>query len=151
MDTQKNQTTVPVSFVVAQDNNFKVYTKNSIPIGAFLFGPVAGCYMLAKNFEFFGDKPAAKKTWIILLVSMAVYGIYILTPFTTPFINILPILYTVIIYSYTEKLQGKILDEHRKSGGKTYSGWKVLGIGILSILITLFYILVLALFIKPLI
>jgi hypothetical protein len=147
---QQNQNTVPVSSVVTQ-NNFKVYTKNSIPIGALLFGPVAGCYMLAKNFEFFGDKPAAKKTWIILLVSMAIYGIYLLTPFTTQFINILPILYTVIIYSYTEKLQGKILDEHIKSGGKKYSGWKVLGVGILSILVTLIYIFVLVLFIKPLI
>ncbi len=82
---------------------------------------------------------------------MAIYGIYLLTPFTTQFINILPILYTVIIYSYTEKLQGKILDEHIKSGGKKYSGWKVLGVGILSILVTLIYIFVLVLFIKPLI
>jgi len=151
MDSQQNiNNNASVPQVSSQVGNFKVYTKNTIPIVAFLLGPVGACYMLAKNFESFGDRAAAKKTWTILIVAMVIYGIYVVSPFTIPFINSLPILYTIIIYSRTNDLQGKILDEHIKNGGKAYSGWKAFGVGILSLVITLVYIFALALFIKPL-
>ena len=128
-------------------NDKKLYSERWIWFASYIGGPLAGCYLMSKNFELLGKIDYAKKSFKIGIFSMALFFLgLIFVP--SSIIDIipsysLPIIYTLIIASFVKKYQGNELKEHFNSGGKKYSGWKVTGISILSLIITLIYYLIL--------
>ncbi len=120
----------------------KIYSKNAISIGTLFFGPLAGGYMLMKNFTTLQDIHAAKKTRNVFIVAMLIWGIYLLLPFQLPSYveKSLPILYTLIIYQYAVSSQGLSIDKYIQSGGKEYSGGKVLVVSCSALLVTIVYV-----------
>lgn len=49
--------------------------------------------------------------------------------------QILPIIYTAIIYYIVEKTQGDVLKLHEENGNSFYSGWKAAGVGLVSLIL----------------
>lgn len=130
-----------------QNNEKKLYTKGWVIFGTYLGGPLAGCYLVSKNLETLGQKDLAQKIFRIGIIStIIIFGAIIFIPESImdkiPY-SVIPFTYTVAIGWYLAQKQGKTIDEYVKNGGKTYSGWKVIGIAILSLIISLVYIVAL--------
>ena len=127
----------------------KVYSKNSILWFTFFLGPMAGSYMVAENFKSFGNKIFAKKTWIFFIFLMAVFSVFILiseiVSFNIPdnYKYIIPVIYTLLVYNYAIKYQGKNIDEHIINGGQKYSIWRSIFVSLVIFLITIVYLVIL--------
>lgn len=125
------------------DVNKKVYSEGWIWFASYFGGPFAGCYLMSRNFEAFGNIQYAEKSFRIGIISTLLFFfafsfipkdiVDILPEFT------IPLIYTSIIAGFVQKYQTKDLNEHIKNGGKKYSGWKVFGISIISTILTLAY------------
>jgi len=109
--------------------NYKVYTPWWIMFATCLGGPVAGSYLMSKNFKVFRNEKSAKKMLVVGIISSAIFLAEI----------IYKIIYTSVIDSYVKKTQSKYIKEHIAKGGQKYSGWKVTGIGVLFFIFTLLY------------
>ncbi len=112
----------------------KIYTTRQMWVSSFIFGPIAGIYLLSKNFETFKDNENAKRTLIIglgIVTILIIIALLIEIPKTG---MIIPIIYTVLIKQYANACQKEKIKQHLDSGGKKYSNWRVLGISILSLL-----------------
>ncbi len=134
---------------VIQNNEKKLYTKGWVLLGTYFGGPLAGCYMVSKNFEALGQKELAQKVFRIGIITTILFGALVFIPESItdkiPNYSIIPFIYTVVICCYCVQKQGEAIDEHIKNGGQKYSGWKVTGIGILSLIILLAYFFALVL------
>ncbi len=126
----------------------KVYSIGWMAFGAYLGGPLAGAYFLSKNFEFFGDKGAARTSLLIgALGTLFLFGGLAFIP--EPYINkipnsVLPLLYTSIIYTYATTHQKKNIDVHKAEGGKVFSGWRITGISLLCLVPAILTLLIAA-------
>lgn len=125
----------------------RLYTRGWIVIGTFLGGPLGGCYLMSKNFQTLGNKESAKKTLLAgILSTLIMFGILVFIPTSvTDKIPeyVIPIVYTALISYFVTVYQGKDIQEHLKNGGRKGSGWKVIGVSILSLIISLAYFLLL--------
>ena len=121
----------------------KVYSKNAILIMTFICGPLAGAYMMTKNFELFGDTLVARRAKGLILAAAILIAVYLVFPFEFPkgIERVLPLVYTLIIYQCTVKWQGANLRRHFENGGMKHSVWRVLLVSIVALLITLLYLL----------
>jgi hypothetical protein len=128
--------------MIEQENNtkdLKFYSQKAIGIATFIGGPLAGGYLIRENYLSL-DKPGeGKKSLIIGLTSTVLL-------FTCIFMipesiidkvpnQILPAIYTGIIYLIVEKIHGTILNQHKENGNEFYSGWNAAGIGFISLII----------------
>ncbi|HLV51377.1 MAG TPA: hypothetical protein VKY44_05420 [Flavobacterium sp.] len=130
----------------------KLFSSNSIWTATFLGGPLAFGYMMWKNCLSLGQNERGK---IILIVSIIITILLFLSLFLLPenFIDkiprtIIPIINAAIAYIFIEKTQGEILKKHKKNGNEFYSLWNVVGITIVSTVVTLAVIFAIA-FIYP--
>lgn len=125
-------------------NSSKVYTKNAIAIATYFGGPLAGFYMMSENFKNFGNKEIAKKTFKIGSVATALFFLllFIIPEYIMHNIPkfIIPFFYSYLIYYYTNKLQGKNIEEFINTGGQKNSGWKVFWVLILCNAVLVSYI-----------
>lgn len=119
-------------------SDIKIYKDKAIYGASYIGGPLAAGYIISENFKAFGDKEKVKKTWIITIVF--IITLFSLILFTPGFERIprflIPLSYTLIAYWLIRQYQGKQIDEHINKGGKTYSGWRVALISIISLAIT---------------
>ena len=126
---------------------YKLYKINQIFLATYLGGPVSGFYLMSTNLKNLGNAQSAKKALLIGVLSSIVLftGILFIPQAIIDVIPyfLIPTIYTVIIALYAQGLQGEIIKEHLDKGGEIYSGWKVFGIGILFLAISLIYVLVL--------
>jgi MFS superfamily sulfate permease-like transporter len=130
------------------NNEKKLYTKGWVFFGSFLGGPLAGCYLVSKNFETLGQKNLAKKTLIVgIITTIILFGSILFIPeavLSKIPSSVIPLVYTMAIYQYLVFKQGAAIEEHLKNGGLKHSGWKVAGIGLLSLVISMLYAFALA-------
>ncbi len=128
----------------------KIYSTGQIWGSSFIFGPLAGIYLLSKNFETFKDKEKAKQTLVIGLGITIAFVIILLLVELPKTGAVFPIVYTAIIAYCADKNQKEKIKQHLDSGGKKYSNWRVLGISILSllVLIALFFVFAMILPVK---
>ena len=129
----------------------KVYSEGWIWFASYIGGPLAGCYLMSKNFEALGKDEYAKKSFKIGVI---VTGLFFLALVFIPQVvmklipsYLIPLLYTLIISSYFKKYQSQEIKNYINSGGKKHSGWNVVGISIVSLIITFIYYLILVLII----
>lgn len=117
---------------------FKIYKDKAIYGATFFGGPLAAGYIIAENFKAFGDNKKFKRTWIITIsFTVFLFLLMIFSPNAERIPKyIIPLAYTIVAFSLIRMHQGKQIDNHIKDGGKTYSGWRVLLISIISLLIT---------------
>lgn len=116
----------------------KIFKERAFWVGTFLGGPLVAGYLFSENFKAFGEKEKITPTWIIaIIVTIVVFGIAFMIPENVNFPNqLIPIAYSAIAYGLFKKYQENQSNEHIESGGQFYSWWRVIGISIIGILIT---------------
>lgn len=134
--------------MIEQKNNtkeLKFYSQKSIGIATFIGGPLAAGYLIRENYLSLGKPDEGKKSLIIGIISTILLfsGIFMIPESIIEKVpnQILPAIYTGIIYLIVEKIHGSILNQHKENENEFYSGWKAAGIGFISLVILLIGIL----------
>jgi hypothetical protein len=124
----------------------KLYKDRAFWVGTFLGGPLVAGYLFSENFKALGEPEKVKPTWIItLLVTIIIFSGVFLIPDSINIPNqIIPIAYTAIAFGLFKKYQEEKTLQHIKQGGLTYSWGRVIGVGIIGLLITLLPIFAIA-------
>ncbi len=128
----------------------RVYSFGQVIAATIIGGPFAGVYMMSKNFKALNQQGLAQKSMQIgFALSALLFLILILLPDDIagkiPTLTV-PTAYTIAIIFAMKELQNKELNASINQGETTkHSIWRVLGISILTFLLTLAYMFVLAL------
>jgi hypothetical protein len=119
--------------------NFKIYQDRAIYVGTFLGGPLVAGYFAAENFKQFGQIDKIKPTWTISILStIVIFGCLFLIPNFEKVPNILvPLTYTGIAQFLIQKYQGTAIKYHLETGGKAFSIWRAVWVGLVGSLILL--------------
>lgn len=129
----------------------KIYKDRAIGVGTFLGGPIAAGYFIAENFKEFGESHKAKLTWIIAiaLTLLLTVGLYF-APFADRIPSqLFPLVYSGLIYALVRFYQGGQIDAHLAKGGQLYSWWRVIGISMIGLVLTLAFIFALVFITMP--
>lgn len=118
-----------------QESDIKLYTTNWVCYAAAFGGPIAGAYLMSKNFAYLGNKPYAKKTLLWGVVVTCLTGVMVPNA-------LIPAISAGVMHHFMRAYQGKAIKNHLENNGKTQSGWKAFGLSFICTPITLlFYIL----------
>jgi peptidoglycan/LPS O-acetylase OafA/YrhL len=116
----------------------KVYKESTIPIAAFLAGPLAGGILMAENFRSLGKRSAATTTIILTVAFLVLLAMLNILPGTDKIPSfVYSILYTMIASFITHKYQRRDIQEHLALGGKLYPGWRAFLISIVCLIVTI--------------
>ena len=129
------------------ENNKKVYTEGWVMFASYVGGPLAASYLISKNFSTFEEENMARNTLMVgIILSIILFTSLMLIPEAimdkVPN-SLIPITYTAGFYAFMKKYQNKKIKEHLSNNGKKKSGWKVTGIAILCLIITVLFIIAL--------
>jgi len=132
-----------------KENNI-FFSSEQVGIAAFFGSLIAGAILLASNYKKVNNFVAAR----IVLICGGVFTLCIITMIVLIHIGSLfgisiPIVSYVLSKQLAKYFQGNIYDENIKSGGKTASDWKVIGIGLLWCGIILVLLIFLTLLLSP--
>ena len=121
--------------------DLKFYSQKAIGIATFIGGPLAAGYLIRKNYLTLSKPDEGKKSLIIGIIStIIIFSVIFMIPENiidkVPN-QILPLIYTGIIYLIVEKIHGKILNQHKENKNEFLSIWKAVGIGLISLIIIL--------------
>lgn len=117
-----------------------IYSERAIYIATFFGGPLAAGILMASNYKLFGKDEAARKA--IIIASLATIGIIILLLSIPESIidkipqQLLPFIYTGIVYLAIIKYQQGDIQRCLENGYLKASGWKIFGISVLSLTVT---------------
>ena len=119
--------------------NIKLYSSKAISGATFLGGPLAAGYLISENYKAL-DKPDIGRAALIIGIVVTVIlfgGIFMLPETIIDKIprQIIPLIYTGIIWGIVEWKQGDILKAHKENNNSFFSGWRAAGVGIVSLLI----------------
>lgn len=128
MSEQKNST-----------KDIKLYSSKSITSATFLGGPLAAGYLISENFKALNKEDLGRKSLIIGITATILLfaGMFMLPENIIDKIpsQLIPLIYTGIIWGIVEWNQGEILKAHKENGNSFFSGWKVALISFISFLI----------------
>lgn len=132
-----------------QKNTYRLYSLTAINIATFFGGPLAAGILVRRNFINLGDEAAGKKALFIGIFSTLIIFtvIFSLPEEILDMIPnaLIPMIYTFIIYLIVDKYMGKAIKEHKSNSHPFYSGWKAAGIGLISCIIIMAFIILYAL------
>ena len=121
----------------------RLFTEKATAVASGIGGPLAGAYLIARNFRSLGNERAAK-------ITMIVGGIFTVALFTMPAVlpssvlekvpeHLVPAAYGLIGYVVVKKLQQEDIEAHLKAGGKKGSWQMIVGTGITALALSLGY------------
>ncbi|WP_298899737.1 hypothetical protein [uncultured Psychroserpens sp.] len=117
----------------------KLHTARAIGGATFLGGPLAAGYLIRENFNALGKRSEGQLSLIIGIVATILLfsGIFITPNSIMDKIprQIIPLIYTGIIYGIVEWKQGDALKAHQNNGQLFFSGWRSAGVGLVALLI----------------
>jgi hypothetical protein len=124
----------------------KLYKDRAFWVGTFLGGPLVAGYLFSENFKVLGEPEKVKPTWIItIIVTIIIFSGVFLIPDNINIPNqIIPIAYTAIAFGLFKKYQEEKTLEHINQGGLIHNWGRVIGVGIIGILITMLPIFAIA-------
>lgn len=118
----------PIFFSTITD---KLYNERAILIATFIGGPLAGGYLLAKNFGTLNEPVKASRTWMITI------GIFLLLAGSlfVPAMDKIPAIVYSFVFCYAahlaaRKFQGSGITLHQVNGGQLYSTWRAVLVGL---------------------
>ena len=126
--------------LIKDTNNEKaLYSQKGIGIATFLGSPLASSILIRHNYVQLGDERKGKIAillGVVFTVAMFV-GIFSIPEATIAKIpqQIIPAIYTAIVYFIVEKFQGEHLKQFEAEGLKYMSNWKAAGIGIICLIL----------------
>ncbi|NAS13111.1 hypothetical protein [Poritiphilus flavus] len=119
----------------------KLYSSKAIGGATFFGGPLAAGYMIGENFKALGKPSEGRNSLIIGIVTTIILftGIFMIPENIIDNIprQIIPLIYTGIIWGIVEWKQGDVLKLHKENGNSFFSGWRAAGIGLISLIIIL--------------
>ena len=135
--------------VVRNTPTYKLYSTRSVVIATFFGTPLAGGYLMAKNYQRLGNRSYARLAlFYTMLIVIASYFLGFVLPESVPSMTVtLPVV--IMIGQAMKKLQGKSLEQHLQSHGKFESCWKAWGISLLIMAVVLLIIVACAGLIAP--
>jgi len=112
-------------------------------IATLLGGPLAGGYLLSRNFKTVNQHEKTGQTWAI---SSAAFIAVLILAYIVP--DYVPNFLFFFLYAWmgwfgAQKLQGDILDKHETEGGLFYNNWKAVGVAAIALSIFVAAILLL--------
>ena len=114
----------------------KLYTERAILIGTFIGGPLAGGYLLARNFSAMEKGGRAGITWV---VTITVLLLTLATAFIPALESVPPVVFSFIFciaaHTVAKKLQGADIHLHKEHGGIIQPTWRAVVAGILFMLL----------------
>lgn len=125
--------------IVINENLPFLHTERAVWITSFFGGPLAAGYLIYENYRNLDNSRNAKISLIIgILASIVVFGGVFLIPekIIDKIPNqIIPIIYTVIIYFIVKKIFGKELKDHKENGGRFYKTGRAVIVGAISLVL----------------
>lgn len=121
---------------------YKLYSTRAVVIASFFGTPLAGGYLMAKNYQQLGNKTYARRALFYSLLAVIVsFCLGIVLPDAVPPMAVtLPVV--MAMGQAMKQLQGTALEEHQKKQGQFESCWKAWGISLLIMIAVLLIILV---------
>jgi len=117
----------------------KFYSQKGIGIATFLGAPLAASILIRKNYQSLNEDKRGNIALAIGISStiLLFVGIFSIPESVIEKIpnQIIPLIYTGIIYLIVDRIQGNYLKEYEEKGHKFISNWKASGIGLISALI----------------
>jgi hypothetical protein len=125
--------------IINETKELKFYSQKAIGIATFIGSPLAAGYLIRENFITLNNHDKGTKALLIGIISTILLftGIFMIPEsIIEAFPNqLLPAIYTGIIYLIVENIHGTILNKHKENGNVFYSNWKAGFIGLISLLI----------------
>jgi hypothetical protein len=123
-----------------------IYKKGHIQLATFFGGPLSIVYILAENFKQLGHPEKVKKTWVLGISLFVLFiALILLMQINIKTPNYLPSLICILIgTAIMQSWQGDDIKNHVDKGGHVYSYWRALLVGIVSLFITVIFIVFLA-------
>ena len=117
----------------------KLYSSKAISGATFLGGPLAAGYMISENYKAL-KKPSEGRTSLIVGIISTILlfgGVFMIPEDIMENIprQVIPLVYTAIIWGFVEWKQGDILKAHKENNNTFFSGWRAAGIGFISLVI----------------
>lgn len=123
----------------------KLYNERAILIATFVGGPLAGGYLLARNFGTFNEPAKAGKTWIVTIGVMLLLAGSAFVPAADAIPGVVySLLFCCTAHFAARKYQGSSIALHQTNGGEFYSTWRAVLTGL--VFLVLMFGLILALF-----
>jgi hypothetical protein len=126
--------------------NVKFFSKKAIGIATFFGGPLAAGYLIRENYLSLNKPDEGKNALMIAIATtfLLFTGIFMIPESIMDKIprQILPIIYTAIIYYIVDLKHGEILKLHEENGNSFYSGWKAAIVGFLSLLVICVFVFI---------
>lgn len=119
--------------------NRKLFKEKTFWIGPFIGGPLVAGYLLAENFKIIGEPEKVKPTWLVTIIATFIIfsGIFLIPEGVNIPSFIIPIIYSAIAVGVYNKYQQQKINEHVESGGLIHSWWRVIGVSVIGLVITL--------------
>lgn len=112
-----------------------LYSPNQIAVATFLGTPIAAAWLAARNFRAMGQAQEVGRTWGFgILLTVVVFAVSTVLPDRVPN-SVLPVAYCLALRALAESKFKSVIDAHISAGGSLGSWWRVVGIGILCLLI----------------
>lgn len=135
----------PASELIDNTNQIKIYSPNQIAAGSFWGGSIAAFYFLYRNYVSLGNDHYARTTiYIGSIVTILIFAIIPFLPDSFPNL-ILPLSYTVAAQQICINTQLTKEDIQTSNDYTFASNWKVFGIGLFTLMLSLAIIIVLLL------
>jgi hypothetical protein len=117
----------PVNLTDAPAPWRQLYSITQIGVAAFLGGPMAGCWLISRNYREL-DNHSAFATSVVtgLFGTIALLAVVIMLPEDFPTIP-LHVACVVVISQIAKQLQGETLTAHQAAGGSFASWWAAVG------------------------
>jgi hypothetical protein len=117
----------------------KLYSSKAISGATFLGGPLAAGYLIGENFKSINKPTEGRNSLLVGIISTILLfgGIFMIPENIIDKIpqQIIPLIYTGIIWAIVEWKQGDILKAHKENNNSFFSGWRAAGIGFISLII----------------
>ena len=113
----------------------KPFTPRQHFVAAFLGAPIAAAWLAAHNYRALARMQDARQVVIWgIVATLVMFGIAVVLPEDFPN-AVLPLAYCVVVLTLAKQRFGDFIDAHRAAGGEIGSWWRVVGIGLLSLLV----------------
>ena len=120
---------------------FRLYSLGAMILGTFLGSMFVGLLLISRNFKALGDEDRAHRSfWLGVGGTVAVFAAAFTLPKEVPGGAYEAVQIGVVTW-YANREQGKMIEEHKTLGGRFYSKWRAVGIGLIvtvAILLVLF-------------
>ena len=124
------------SLIIAHRDPY--YSVTAIGVCSLLFGPLAGGYMMYKNFRLLGNIKAANTTRLSFVVgTIILIAVVMLAPINSVYEKGLAAGVAAAIYTVARQIQQPLLDAYEKSGGQKTSFWKNTWVSFVALIVTL--------------